>query len=217
MDKFIIHRLPKPNANEILYVHSLGIEALRQFVLEAKRCSTDDHPAEASAVYSAIGSPQLSDRQFACLTAYIAETFHGRITQGLYSQGSNLGLVINRQAVTNRVLVLNGDVGTLGRDVLDGNIVPTDVKGIWGTESDLASHLARLSKNSRYPQAEPRLRGVAFEARLFDGIAPADVSQVYVENHLDKEAMRIAFDLQTLCDNRRISDGSNLQINADPG
>ena len=88
MYEFIIHKLPRPSANEVLYVHSLSIETLKQFVLQTRRYSTDDTPAEALAVYAAIGSPQLSERKFACLTAYIAETFHGRVTQGLYSEGS---------------------------------------------------------------------------------------------------------------------------------
>lgn len=200
--EFIIHRLPRPNPNEVLYVHSLRIETLKQFVLQTRRYSTDDVPIEALAAYEAIGSPQLSERKFACLTAYVAETFHGRATQGSYSEGSNLGLIMNCDAVGSRVLIFNSDVATLGRELLDGNIVPTDVKGIWGTESDLVARLRELSKNSRYPQTEPRLRGNAFEARLFEGIAPADVSHVYVENRLDEEAMAAASELEMLCDKR---------------
>jgi len=202
MGGFAIHRLPRPKANEILYVHSLSVEALKQFVSKAKRCSTDDAPTEAHAVYGASGSPELSARLFASFTAYIAETFQGRGTQGLYSRGSNLGLIMNRDSIGSRVLIFNGDVATLGRELLDGNIVPADVKGIWGTESDLVARLGELSKNSRYPRTEPRLRGIAFEARLFEGIAPADVSHVYVENRLDEEAMAAASELELLCDKR---------------
>ena len=47
MHEFIIHKLPRPNANEVLYVHSLSIETLKQFVLQTRRYSTDDTPAEA--------------------------------------------------------------------------------------------------------------------------------------------------------------------------
>jgi hypothetical protein len=82
------------------------------------------------------------------------------------------------------------------------NIVPANMKGIWGTERDLVARLGELSKNSWHPRTEPRLRGIAFEARLFEGIAPADVSHVYVENHLDEEAMPAASELETLCDKR---------------
>jgi hypothetical protein len=116
--EFIIHKLPRPNPNEVLYVHSLRIETLKQFVLQTRRYSTDDAPIEALAAYEAIGSPQLSERKFACLTAYIAETFHGRATQGSYSEGSNLGLIVNRDTVGSRVLIFNGDVATLGRESL---------------------------------------------------------------------------------------------------
>jgi len=202
MQEFIIHKLPRPNASEVLYVHSLSTETLKHFVLQTRRYSTDDTPAEVLAVYEAIGSPQLSERKFACLTAYIAETFHGRVTQGSYSEGSNLGLIIRRENISNRILVLNGDFATVGRDLLDGNIVPADVKGIWGTESDLTTRLRELSQNSRHPQTAPRLRGIAFEARLFEGIAPADVSHVYVQNRLDEEAMAAASELEMLCDKR---------------
>lgn len=134
MYEFIIHKLPRPVANESFM--SI-VSALKQLVLQTRRYSTDDTSAEALAVYTAIGSPQLSERKFACLTAYIAETFHGRVTQGLYSEGSNLGLILRRENISNRILVLNGDFATLGRDLLNGNIVPADVKGIWGTESGL--------------------------------------------------------------------------------
>ena len=198
--EFIIHKLPRPNANEVLYVHSLSIETLKQFVLQTRRYSTDDTPDEALAVYEAIGSPQLSERKFACLTAYIAETFHGRVTQGSYSEGSNLGLILYREKIANRVLVFNGDVATLGRGLLDGKIAPSEVKSMWGTESVLVAHLRNLSKNNRFPQTEPRLRGGAFEARLFEGIAPTEVSHVYVANRLDEDAMAAAAALETLRD-----------------
>lgn len=200
MGGFIIHTLPRPHADEIIYAHSLGVEALKTFISEAKRHSTDDVLADAHAVYRAIGNSDLDDRLFACLTAYIAETFHARSAQGLYSQGSNLALLLNRERIESRVLIFNGDVATLGRGLLDGKIAPSEVKSMWGTESDLIAHLRELSKNNRYPQAEPRLRGAAFEARLFDGIAPADVSHVYVANHLDEEAMAAAAALEILCD-----------------
>jgi hypothetical protein len=49
MSEFIIHKLPRPNANEVLYVHSLSVETLKGFVLQTRRYSTDDIPAEALA------------------------------------------------------------------------------------------------------------------------------------------------------------------------
>jgi hypothetical protein len=202
MHEFIIHKLPRPNADDILFVHSLSIENLKRFVLQRRRYSTDDNPAEALAVYEAIGSRQLNTRKFACLTAYIAETFRGKITQGLYSEGSNLGLIVNRGDIANRLLIFNGDVANLGRQLLKKTIIPANVKGIWGTESDLVARLGELSKNSRNPLTEPRLRGIAFEARLFDGILPADVSHIYIENNLEEDAMVAVFELEKLCEKR---------------
>src|SRR5260370_13038393 len=72
----------------------------------------------------------------------------------------------------------------VGRDLLDGNTVPADVKGIWGTESALTARLRELSQNSRHPQTEPRLRGIAFEARLVERIAPVHVSHVHFQTPL---------------------------------
>jgi hypothetical protein len=44
MDPFIVHRLPRPKEGEIVCVHSISINDLKEFASEGIRYSTDEIP-----------------------------------------------------------------------------------------------------------------------------------------------------------------------------
>jgi hypothetical protein len=83
--------------------------------------------------------------------------------------------------------------------LLNKTMAPGDVRSLRESDGDLTTQLIALSRNNLFPPVEPRLRGNAFEARLFDGIGPGEVSQVWVQNPLDHEAMAVALELGLLC------------------
>jgi|SRR5882762_9829684 len=197
MDPFIIHKLQRPKEGEIVCVHGISIKDLREFASEGMRYSTDEIPQEVCALYDAIAQPQLKDRKFACLTAYIAITFQGRKIQRDHSEGSNVELILSMSMIVDRLFVFNGDVANLARDLRQNRITKANLRVCLGTDQALVACLATLSKNNLSPRAEPRLRGNAFEARLFDGIKPEDLSQICIENPGDQEALDLADKLRS--------------------
>lgn len=176
-------------------MHSLSISNLRKFAEKGKRHSRDRKRTEVASLYDAVGHPELKSRKFASVTAYIAETFNARSTQRSYSEGSNIHLILNQEKIADRLFIFNGDVATLGSYLQDNEITADNVRVIPGNKEDLFSALDMLYKNNRNPRTEPRLRGVAFEARLLDGIRSDDVDQICLENIRDQEAHKLAAQL----------------------
>jgi hypothetical protein len=191
----VVPQLVRPTHGEILLVHSLSISNLRKFVETGIRRSRDRKRIEVASLYEAVGHPELKSRKFASVTAYIAKTFNARNTQNNYSEGSNIHLILNQEKIADRLFIFNGDVATLGNYLQNNEITADNVRVIPGNQEDPFSALDMLCKNNGNPRTEPRLRGVAFEARLLDGIRSDDVDRICIENMHDQEAHKLAAQL----------------------
>lgn len=197
MNDFIINKIARPALGEVLYVHSLSIEALQKFLRTRIRCSTDDKPEQAQAVFKAINRPELFGRQFACATPYLKSTPAATLLEQGYSEGSGLALILELEQIKNRTLIFNGDVANLGNALLQKQIMPDFVQVMTPTDDNIVSTLTELRVNNTRSMT-PRLYGGSFEARMFGGIRPDDVQKIYVQNQNDKDAMNAAQQLYDL-------------------
>lgn len=191
-DRIVTDHISRPKEGEIIFVHMLRFADFRRFSTEKIRFSSDDEPDDVKLVYQAAGLDGIVDQPFASATAYIRETFSGKTTQAAFGEGSGCGLILDPVTIRERIVIFNGDLGRLGSGLSDGTISPRSIAAFKADEGDLIPHLKELYKNNRYPQAEPRLRGSAFEARIGDGIRLIDCAGILVPSWEDSGAHQIA-------------------------
>ena len=192
---FIIHKLERPRQGELLLVHDIGIGPLKRLARGERRLSRDGDREDAVVVYAAINRPELEKMEFACVTAYIDATFKAKSVNELYGRGSKVALIIDISKVRERLLIFNGDVGRLGKALQEKTIDPFFIQSLDGFHpvERLVSTLGMLHSNTcKIPPATPRLHANSFEGRVWEGLNPADISQIYIGNRDDKEAIDAA-------------------------
>jgi len=181
MEGFVVNKLLRPKAGEIVLTHDIGVADFRQLAEEGIRYSHDGDLSDAIAVYEAIGRSEPHDDGFACCTAHISTTFQARSITAAYGRGSGITLIIDFASVWDRLLIFNGDVGRLGKALKSSDIDQTFIRALIPSQrvGEVAAQLASLVENNRRGcQIVPRLHGNSFEARIFGGILPRDISQV---------------------------------------
>jgi hypothetical protein len=191
-DRIVTDHISRPKEGEIIFVHMLRFADFKRFSTDKIRFSSDDESDRVKLVYQAAGLEGLAEQRFASATAYIRETFSGNTTQAAFGEGSGCGLILNPMMIQERTVIFNGDLGRLGSGLCNGTISPKSITAFKVDESDLISHLKELYKNNKYPQAEPRLRGNAFEARICGGIRLIDCAGILIPGWKDPEARQIA-------------------------
>jgi len=192
---YIVHHLECPKPRTILLVHELTLSALEQLAEGNEKFSSDDDPTDAKRVFTAIKRPPLATSRFACMTPFIRDNFHARHVTASYSMGDNLALILDFESVRGDMIVLNGDLGRLGKALENNLISDSFISAVEHPESSesLSSKLELLYGNMMAnPPKEPRIYGNSFEARLFRGIKPTDVKQVFIKNADDGRAISIA-------------------------
>jgi hypothetical protein len=183
MEGFVVSNLPRPEPGEILLTHDIGLADFEHFAMKGIRYSTDGDPSDAVAVYKAIGRIEPHVEDFACATAHISATFQARHITAAYGRGSGITLIVYFASVREKLLIFNGDVGRLGKALKSGVIDQLCLRALISSQGigETAVELARLAENNRPGcQTTPRLYGNSFEARVFGGIRPDDVSQICV-------------------------------------
>ena len=196
--EIVIHKLERPKEAEVLFVHFISICGLRGFAKTGKRCSLEDDPQSAELIrklYRRMNRPELCEpTEVACMWAFVNSTFGKHRILKEYGKGSGVALVLQNDALleSKRVMVFNGDVKNLAKDLDDRCIEPCDV---WITpfEDDqaLANELKKLSGPSS-SNTRLRLHGAASEARLFCPIKPELIHKIWIEHSDDDEAMNLA-------------------------
>lgn len=181
--EFIILKLERPRKGELLLVHDIAIGPLEKLAKGKRRLSRDGHREDATAVYAVINRPELRSRKFACVTAYIESTFQAKPVNESYGRGSKIALIIDISAVRDRLLIFNGDIGRLGKALGSGEIQPSFIRSVAGSDrvAEIVAILGLLHENTRkIPSVQPRLHGISFEGRLFDGINPSEIAQICI-------------------------------------
>ena len=179
-DRFVTDRIPRPEDGEITFVHMLCLPDFERFSASGLRFSSDDEPDMVKLVYEAAEYEYPAKQGFASATAFIRETISGQTTQAAFGEGSNCGLILNPATIGARTIIFNGDLGRLGSGLSDGTIDPKSIVAFKADEGDLVTQLRELRKNNAHPQAEPRLRGNVFEARICGGIRLMDCTLVFL-------------------------------------
>jgi hypothetical protein len=190
-DRFVTDRIPRPEDGEIIFVHMLRFRDFERFSASGLAFSSDDEPDVVRLVYQAAGYEYPAKQGFASATAYIRETISGQTTQAAFGEGSRCGLILDPAMIGARTIIFNGDLGRLGSGLSAGTINPKSIVAFKADEGDLITQLRKLHKNNKYPQADPRLRGNAFEARICGGIRLMGCAGVLVPSWNDLEAQQI--------------------------